>query len=502
MPRRRKDSTLQRREKNKELKRQARRKAKDDSDLITGKDRKRVNFPKKAENGLNFHKKAQNGLNFPPKSENGLNFPKTSEIAEDDMPVPAKHFTDSVAKHCTDSDAKHFADSVTETYTESSLNFAKCFPNECLNVCSDFDETFADAYPNDVANRNCRTYKDLSLNEEVIIQNSEIEIIGNGPEIEVTSYNSPCTESLFKNMDTEKPLLTQSSPLLWNANQIMFGSFHQNDKRFFDQSRGFQCTCNALCMLACDKLQNSLELDKILYAGDVLYNTIVNSLKAQGKFVNSLLSLEEIPDTLEFESVHFFVEQQPITCSALLSTFANHALPTLHCALETAFIKSTSVLLIIGSVCSAVSIRNNSCIFFYSHSHGENGLSSSDGTSILMSFSCLEDLITYLYAFYESMRIDFTMQFDLLPISTRKNEHSGSHEKQPENLLEAYFHDKTLRHLQKAVITSNSEPILNVKKRRTGKSTTGYISKMQGKLHFQSKRINSSAKIHAKSQAR
>ena len=120
-------------------------------------------------------------------------------------------------------------------------------------------------------------------------------------------------------------------------------------------------------------------------------------------------------------------------------------------------------------MCSAVSKRNNSYIFFDSHSHGENGLSSSDGTSILMSFSCLEDLIAYLYAFYESMRIDLTMQFDLLPISTRKNEHSGTHEKQPENLLEAYFHDQTLRQQQKAVITSNSEPILNIKKKKNRK---------------------------------
>ena len=253
----------------------------------------------------------------------------------------------------------------------------------------------------------------------------------------------------------------------------MFGSFHQNDKRFLDQSRGFQCTCNALCMLVCDEIQNSLELDKILYAGDVLYNTTVNKLKAQGRFVNSLLSLEEIPDTLEFESVYFFVEKQPITCGALVSIFENHALPTLHCALETAFIKSTSVLLISGSVCSAVSKRNNSYIFLYSHSHGGNGLSSSDGTSILMSFSCLEDLIAYLYAFYESMKIDLTMQFDLLPISTRNNEHSGTHEKQPENLLEAYFHDQTLRQQQKAVITSNSEPILNIKKKKNRKEYYG-----------------------------
>ena len=65
------------------------------------------------------------------------------------------------------------------------------------------------------------------------------------------------------------------------------------------------------------------------------------------------------------------------------------------------------------------------------------------------------------------MRIDLTMQFDLLPISTRKNEHSGTHEKQPENLLEAYF--QTLRQQQKAVITSNSEPILNIKKKKNRK---------------------------------
>ena len=40
----------------------------------------------------------------------------------------------------------------------------------------------------------------------------------------------------------------------------------------------------------CEEIQNSSELDKNLYAGDVVYNTTVNSLKAQGKFVKSLLS--------------------------------------------------------------------------------------------------------------------------------------------------------------------------------------------------------------------
>ena len=65
MARGKNDSKLQRREKNKELKRQARRKAKDDSDLLSENDRKGLSFPKKAENGLNFPKKAENGLKLP-----------------------------------------------------------------------------------------------------------------------------------------------------------------------------------------------------------------------------------------------------------------------------------------------------------------------------------------------------------------------------------------------------------------------------------------------------
>ena len=117
------------------------------------------------------------------------------------------------------------------------------------------------------------------------------------------------------------------------------------------------------------KYKTNFELDKILYAGDALYNTTVDGLKAQNKFVQSLLSLEEIPDTLEIETGQVFIEKQPIDCGFLVNTFEDSALPSLHHALETAFIKSTSVLLIIGAVCSAVSKKNESYIFFDSHSH-------------------------------------------------------------------------------------------------------------------------------------
>ena len=60
-------------------------------------------------------------------------------------------------------------------------------------------------------------------------------------------------------------VLRQSTQSL-NACQIIFGSYHQNDVRFSEQSRGFQCTGNALCMLsysACLDINNSSTLDKI-----------------------------------------------------------------------------------------------------------------------------------------------------------------------------------------------------------------------------------------------
>ena len=68
-------------------------------------------------------------------------------------------------------------------------------------------------------------------------------------------------------------------------------------------------------------------------------------------------------------------------------------------------------------------------MFFDSHSHGKNGLSSSDGSSILMYFSCLEDLISYLYALYDSMAIDMSLQFDLMPVPVKRDEQMYGHKK-------------------------------------------------------------------------
>ena len=237
----------------------------------------------------------------------------------------------------------------------------------------------------------------------------------------------------------------------WNARHILFGSFHQNNERFSEQSRGFQCTANALCMLgysACLDINDGLILDKILCEGDSLYIKTMDRLKTDGKFVQPLLSLDEIPDDIEIEKGKFIVDKQPIISGILVDSYVDHGLPSLHCALQSAFISASSGLLIIGAICSAVVKKDDLYIFFDSHSHGKNALASSEGTSVLMSFKSLDDLVTYLYAFYHSLKIDMTLQFDLLPLTIRSYQQKRC-EFGIERQLEAYFKDQKMRQAKK-----------------------------------------------------
>ena len=132
-----------------------------------------------------------------------------------------------------------------------------------------------------------------------------------------------------------------------------------------------------------------------------------------------------------------------------MDTNEKHGLPTLHNALHSAFTRASSGLITIGAICSAVFKKNDLYLFFDSHSHGKIGLSSCDGASILIAFSCLDDLIAYLYAFYDSLRIDTSLQFDFLPVIVRKFEQEKSHKGQLENHLEAYFEDQKKRQTKK-----------------------------------------------------
>ena len=74
-----------------------------------------------------------------------------------------------------------------------------------------------------------------------------------------------------------------------------------------------------------------------------------------------------------------------------------------------------SGFLTIGAICSAVFRKNGSYTCVDSLSQEENGLSSSDGASCLITSFNLDGLVSYLYVFYDSIKPDTThtnLQFD------------------------------------------------------------------------------------------
>ena len=116
---------------------------------------------------------------------------------------------------------------------------------------------------------------------------------------------------------------------------------------------------------ACHEIDKSSTLDKILCDGDALYQTIINTLKVNGKFIHSLLSLGEIPDVFEVEIGRFIVEKQSIVSGILVDTHEEHGLPTLHHVLNSTLTTVSSGLLTIGSICSSVFKKNGLYSFFW-----------------------------------------------------------------------------------------------------------------------------------------
>ena len=330
--------------------------------------------------------------------------------------------------------------------------FKSLTASDSSNSQTSFDAVFLDTFPDVVANYQSRD-KELSERERIAFcpvntsqQNEELKR-------NVTAKHQLSSDPLEVCSDNDVACYQaiRSSELLWNASDLVFGSFHQNDGRFSEHSRAYQCTCNALCMLSyahCGEVDNSMVLDKVLYEGDALYQKVIRKLKSDGKFIQHLLSLEEIPDDFEVEIGTFTLEKFRIVSGPLIDT-QDLGFPTLHEVLQSAFLSVSSGLLTIGAICSAVFKKNGSYAFFDSHCHGHNGLSATDGASCLITFSSLDDLVTYMYAFYESMKLDTNFQYDFLPINVKKAYNKQSYKDKMASHMQGYFNDQRLRQAKK-----------------------------------------------------
>ena len=367
---------------------------------------------------------------------------------------------------------------------------------------TDFETVFFNTFPDVVADYQSRLFKDLSENESITVSAQDAIIEQHKKHHKNLTAQLQINDTLEISLDNDLVCYQaiRSSDQLWNASDFIFGNFHQNDARFSEQSRGYQCTCNALCMLSyslCHDIDNGLIFDEVLCEGDALYQTVISRLKSDGKFMNQLLSLEEIPDEFEVKIGKFTEEKLPIVCGPLVDT-QDLGLPTLHDALQSAFLSKSSGLVTIGAICSAVFRKNELYIFFDSHCHGENGLSSSDGASCLMTFSSLDDLITYMYAFYDSMKLDTDLQFDFLPINLKRSEEKLSCKDEMASHLEAYFKDQKVRQAKKTQSNASAQhkyvsKIESLSKKRKPRYRTEYykISKQLSRMDpaFKAKEI-------------
>ena len=172
---------------------------------------------------------------------------------------------------------------------------------------------FLDTFPDVAANYQSKDNKELFERESIAVcsvntsqQNEELD-----RNVTAQHHLSSDPLEIFSDNDVTCHQVIRSSELLWNASDLVFGSFHQNDGRFSEHSRGYQCTCNALCMLSyahCGDVDKSMVLDKVLCEGDALYQNVIRKLKSDGKFIQRLLSLEEIPDDFEVEIGKFTLE--------------------------------------------------------------------------------------------------------------------------------------------------------------------------------------------------
>ena len=284
----------------------------------------------------------------------------------------------------------------------------------------------------------------------------------------------------------------------FHSQSFVCGSFHQGSDRFSVESRGSQCVPNALCALIHAQFSNicsSTEIDQILVEGDSLYKKILASLKADQKYTSRLLTFDEVPENVNVFTRDVHVIKSDIISGIAVQQFGNTSSPTLHQSMHTAFQSSSYVLVMIGAICSAVYKKDGMYNFFDSHSHAQNGLSSCSGYSVLIRFSCLDDLITYLYALYESMQIDMTTQYDLLPVAltfTKNYELEYKVTDHSESLLENYFEDQFIRCQKKAQDTAVALSMQKktreskLKKKRT-EYYAAFKRKQRSKLAFKEK---------------
>ncbi|XP_061190194.1 uncharacterized protein LOC133198057 [Saccostrea echinata] len=108
--------------------------------------------------------------------------------------------------------------------------------------------------------------------------------------------------------------------------------------------------------------------------------------------------------------------------------------------IEKLFTRYNQGLIIVGGICSAIYMDDMSCpVFFDSHSHGKDGLSCADGQAVKITFGNIDQLVDYMFAFYQSCNISMISQFEIQPVSVTQKTSVSISGSERLSLIDKYF---------------------------------------------------------------
>ena len=180
----------------------------------------------------------------------------------------------------------------------------------------------------------------------------------------------------------------------YNIQKSVLGSFHQAHTKF-GNSAGIQCSCNALYAICFSiikrvSLWKSFDLDYILDHGDTIFKTIGIP---RSPFLNELpqsIAIENTNIDIKLLANYFgFFRQTKILENHMTTDIGNGLIFTTDGYSFSLIWNKTSVSL------------------FESHGRDKNGSFTNDGTAVVLSFECLDDVDLYIRIEYSNQIVNF-----------------------------------------------------------------------------------------------
>ena len=204
--------------------------------------------------------------------------------------------------------------------------------------------------------------------------------------------------------------------------RVIGGTIHQGDSRF--QYPGIQCTFISFWALAYMRNKDPLfwnpcDVDLCVIEGNKSFIQCCESLNIEP----NMLLVRDLPSTITVQGNMFECDQkdtdihtgtlnQPVSPD---STFSFSV--SISEAIVNGFAHSNSCLLVCGGQTIAIAKDNNHFFIFDPHSRGKDGLLHHTGSAVLVVFSTIQTLISFIKRlFIDSLLLGSSEVFELVPI--------------------------------------------------------------------------------------